>query len=101
MVFIQSEGIGSIPRPESLINALQSGDAEAIKIQQDEALADTIAKLSAITNGRYPITDGEQVFSTVLSVNFCYVYIALMLRLSLASLLIQSQALRHSTQMGR
>jgi hypothetical protein len=73
MVFILSEGIGSIPRPESLIRAMKSGDVEAIKSEQDKALADTIQKLSGILGGKYPITDGEQVYGFLCFHPSCYV----------------------------
>eukprot|EP01035_Chromulina_nebulosa_P021422 gene21422-27750_t len=57
---IPSEGIGSIPRPENLQYALASNNIDQIKELQVIAIRDTIEKLLDITNGEYPISDGEQ-----------------------------------------
>lgn len=57
MPTIPTEAIGSVPRPQSLIDAL-SGPAEALAQEMDKALDDTIARMEA--TGSSILTDGEQ-----------------------------------------
>ncbi|MEO8068765.1 MAG: cobalamin-independent methionine synthase II family protein [Flavobacteriales bacterium] len=56
---LPTEPIGSIPRPDALINALtKGGTAEEIASQQDRALTDTIKRFEG--TGSPVIADGEQ-----------------------------------------
>lgn len=56
---IPTEPIGSVPRPNALINAIgNNGTAAEIASQQDKALADTLQRFEA--TGSPVITDGEQ-----------------------------------------
>ncbi|KOV86336.1 cobalamin-independent methionine synthase II family protein [Nocardia sp. NRRL S-836] len=61
---IPTEPIGSIPRPPSLVQALEDrgrgrGDDAALQAAQEEAVKDTIARFEA--TGSPVITDGEQL----------------------------------------
>ncbi len=61
---LESEPIGSIPRPPALIDALAAGDTDPETLEQlfDDALRDTIARFEA--TGSPVITDGEQTKSS-------------------------------------
>ena len=62
MPLLPNEGLGSIPRPLSLITALKSDDQILIEREKATALQDTIKRLSEISLGdAATLTDGEQV----------------------------------------
>ena len=61
---LESEPIGSIPRPQALIDAMTAGNTEPGLMEElyDDALRDTIARFEA--TGSPVITDGEQTKSS-------------------------------------
>ncbi len=60
---LPTEPIGSVPRPDALINAITSGaNASEVQRLQAEALADTISRFEG--TGSPVITDGEQCKSS-------------------------------------
>ena len=69
-VVLPSEGIGSVPRPLKLIEAVKGGNADQIAEAQREALEETISEMISINGQDFPITDGEQVHALVRSVSF-------------------------------
>ncbi|MBL7965177.1 MAG: hypothetical protein JNM31_15185 [Flavobacteriales bacterium] len=69
MLHIPTEPIGSVPRPDALIDAIVSGrPAAEIAALQERALSDTIQRFEA--TGSTLITDGEQLKSSFVTYPF-------------------------------
>ena len=55
---LPTENVGSVPRPDYLLDAMGSGDPEAFAQAADKAVAETLEAMAA--TGSPIITDGEQ-----------------------------------------